>query len=125
MQFMKNSTDQTPFKVKIPFMIKPYSDTSFDMTQGVLKFDDVENLWEEVDKNSIDRREVARMASALLDSYIKMDLNPYYGYYPVIFMNDEGIHPGIFLDLDILYIKKNYSDIQFFLPEQILSEVSQ
>jgi len=122
---MENPTEQGPFKIKMPFMIKPYSDTCFEIKQGGPEFDDIENLWAEIDRNSIDRREVASMASSLLDSFTSMNLNPYFGYYPVIFMNDEGVHPGIFLDLDIIYIKKNNPNVLFFLPEQVLSAISQ
>jgi hypothetical protein len=116
---------QGSVRTNIPFMIKPYSDTYFNIGEESPEFDDIEYLWKEIDNNKIDKKEVANMASFLLDSFISMNLNPHFGYYPVIFINDYGIHPGIFLDLDINYIRKNDSSVLFFLPEQVLSSILQ
>jgi hypothetical protein len=122
---MQNTIERNSLEFSLPLTIKPYSDSYITIKEKNDHFDDIEYLWNETDNNRIDRKAVVIMAASILDSFINMNFNPSFGYFPAIFVNEYGIHSGIFLDLDIQYIKKTDPSILFFDPEHVLSAISQ
>ena len=104
---------------------KPYFDTNYTLDSTFALFEDPNVLWEAAEENHFDTKEIAVMASSIIDLFVRKNLNPYYGYYPVVILNEQGIHSGIFLDLEIQHILSVDPSTKFFLPNQLLEPIKQ